>query len=311
MQKPRLLLGFDKKLGGATKPCLTLKMPSFAQPLKETFSFEFFPPKTEKSVTDLDQVAVELGALNPSYMTVTYGAGGSTRDGTYDTVTRLHGLTTVPMAAHLTFCGTPKDELNLYIDKLWNAGIHHVIALRGDLPPGKSMANYTGPEFYHYTSDFVEALLERHPFEISVGAYPEKHPDAPSLALDIEALKKKCAAGATRAITQIFFSNDIFYKFMEQTAKAGITTPIVPGLLPIIDFARARKFADTCHATLPHTLHAKFEGLEGDDVRKAAIEVLAAQIEDLKANGVDHFHFYTLNKSDLSIAACKAAGLTV
>lgn len=307
MQKPRLLLGFDKKLGGAAKAWLTLKMPSFAP----TFSFEFFPPKTEKSVIDLDQAAVELAALEPSFMTVTYGAGGSTRDGTYETVTRLHGLTTVPMAAHLTFCGTPKSELDGYIDKLWEAGIHHVIALRGDLPVGKSMADYTGPEFYHYTSDFVEALLKRHPFEISVGAYPEKHPDAPSLALDIEALKKKCAAGATRAITQIFFSNEIYYSFLEQTAKAGIVTPIVPGLLPIIDFAKAQRFADTCHATIPHQLHTKFDGLEGDDVRKAAIDVLAAQIDDLKAHGINHFHFYTLNKSDLSIAACKAAGLTV
>lgn len=307
MQKPRLLLGFDKKLGGAAKACFTLKMPSFAP----TFSFEFFPPKTEKSATDLDQAAQELARLNPLYMTVTYGAGGSTREGTFDTVTRLHGLTDIPMAAHLTFCGTPKPELDIYIDKLWDAGIKHVIALRGDLPAGKSMADYTGPEFYHYTSDFVEALLKRHPFEISVGAYPEKHPDAPSLALDIEALKKKCAAGAHRAITQIFFSNDIFYKFIDETAKAGITTPIVPGLLPIIDFAKAQKFAETCRATMPHSMHAKFAGLEGDDVRKAAIDVLASQIEDLKANGVNHFHFYTLNKSDLSIAACKAAGLAV
>jgi methylenetetrahydrofolate reductase (NADPH) len=280
-------------------------MPSFAP----SFSFEFFPPKTEKSALDLDQAALALAALNPSFMTVTYGAGGSTRDGTYDTVTRLHGMTTIPMAAHLTFCGTPKPELDVYIDKLWDAGIHHLIALRGDLPAGKSMADYTGPEFYHYTSDFVEALLKRHPFEISVGAYPEKHPDAPSLALDIEALKKKCNAGASRAITQLFFSNDIFYKFIDETAKAGIITPIVPGLLPIADFEKTLKFATTCRATVPQTLHRRFAGLTPEDTAKVAVEVLAEQIQDLAKHGVKHFHFYTLNKSELCMAACKAAGL--
>lgn len=284
-------------------------MPSSAP----SFSFEFFPPKSEKSVTDLDQAAIALAELGPRYMTVTYGAGGSTRDGTYDTVTRLKRLTNMPMAAHLTFCGTPKDELNLFIDKLWNANIRHVVALRGDLPAGKSMADYTGPEYFHYTSDFVEALLRRHPFEISVGAYPEKHPDAPSLALDIEALKKKCAAGATRAITQLFFSNDIFYRFLDQTEKAGITTEIVPGLLPIADFAKVQKFAATCRASIPHILHDRFAGLEDkpDDARKIAEEVLTEQIEDLARHGVRHFHFYTLNKAELCIAACKAAGLAV
>lgn len=276
---------------------------------RPSFSFEFFPPKTEKSAADLDQAALGLSALNPSYMTVTYGAGGSTRDGTFNTVTRIADLTKTPMAAHLTFCGTPKDELDVYIDKLWDAGVHHLIALRGDLPPGKSMADYTGSEFYHYTSDFVSALKARHPFEISVGAYPEKHPDAPSLALDIEALKKKCAAGATRAITQFFFSNDIYYRFLEDTAKVGITTPIVPGLLPIGDIQKILKFAATCHASVPQAIQARFSGIAPEDAEKVAIEILAAQIEDLQSHGVRHFHFYTLNRAELCMAACKAAGL--
>lgn len=276
---------------------------------RPSFSFEFFPPKTEKSAADLDQAALALGRLNPSYMTVTYGAGGSTRDGTFNTVTRIADLTKIPMAAHLTFCGTPKDELDVYIDALWDAGIHHLIALRGDLSPGKSMADYTGPEFYHYTSDFVSALKARHPFEISVGAYPEKHPDAPSLALDIEALKKKCSAGATRAITQFFFSNETYYRFLEDTAKVGITTPIVPGLLPIGDIQKILKFAATCHASVPQAIQARFSGRTPEDSEKVAIDVLAAQIEDLQRHGVRHFHFYTLNRAELCMSACNAAGL--
>lgn len=272
-----------------------------------TFSFEFFPPKSDAAAADLDRAAVELADLKPTYMTVTYGAGGSTRDGTFDSVTRLMRLTDLPMASHLTFCATHKDELDLYIDKLWDAGVHHLVALRGDLPPGKSMADYTGDEFYHYTSDFVEALLRRHPFEISVGAYPEKHPDAPSLALDIEALRKKCGAGATRAITQFFFEPSVYYRFLEQTAKAGITTPIVPGLLPIHDFARVQKFAAQCQASIPPWLHERFAAT--DDQAQLALDLLIGQIEDLKRNGVEHIHFYTLNRSEICRAACKEAGL--
>lgn len=274
-------------------------------------SFEFFPPKTEKGAADLDQAATALAALNPLYMTVTYGAGGSTRDGTFETAQRLAALTGAKMGCHLTFCGTPKDTLHDYATRLWQSGIRHIVALRGDLPPGKSMADYTGDEFYHYTSDFVTALKQLHPFEVSVGAYPEKHPDAPSLALDIEALKKKCAAGATRAITQLFFSNDIYYRFLEQTARAGITTPIVPGLLPIGDFARTLKFAAACQASVPHRLHERFAGASEQDSFSIGVDILAEQIADLARNGVRHFHFYTLNRSDLCIAACKAAGVTV
>ncbi len=278
-----------------------------------TFSFEFFPPKTPQSEADLSLTAAALAATGPRYMTVTYGAGGTTREGTLQTVTRLAQETRVPMAAHLTFCATPKADLDRYIDALWDAGIHHLVALRGDLPPGKSMADYTGDQYYHYTSDFVEALLKRHPFEISVGAYPEKHPDAPSLALDIEALRKKCNAGATRAITQFFFDNEIYYRFLDLTAKAGITTPIIPGLLPIADYARVVRFAGQCHATIPPAYQSAFAAAEGkpDEIQKLATELLARQVEDLVRHGVPHIHFYTLNRSEICLAACKAAGLTV
>ncbi len=286
-------------------------MPSSVPPSGPSFSFEFFPPKSEKAVSDLDATASALAALGPAYMTVTYGAGGTTRAGTLDTVIRLKKSTGLPMAAHLTFCATPKAELDTYIDQLWEAGIRHLVALRGDLPPGKSMADFTGDEYYHYTSDFVTALRQRHPFEISVGAYPEKHPDAPSLALDIEALKKKCGAGSARAITQFFFDNSIYYRFLDETEKAGITTPIIPGLLPISDYEKVRKFAQTCRASIPHAMHEKFRriGDNQDEARRFAADILIAQIEDLKRNGIPHIHFYALNRSELCLQACKATGL--
>ena len=278
-----------------------------------TFSFEFFPPKTPQSEADLSLTAAALAAVNPRYMTVTYGAGGTTRTGTLKTVTRIAEETGIPMAAHLTFCATPKSELDGYIDLLWEAGIHHLVALRGDLPPGKSMADYTGDEYYHYTSDFVEALLARHPFEISVGAYPEKHPDAPSLALDIEALRKKCNAGATRAITQFFFDNETYYRFLDLTNKAGITTPIIPGLLPIADYARVERFASVCNASIPHAYQKLFAAVEEkpDEIQKLATDLLTKQVEDLIQHGVPHIHFYTLNRSEICLAACKATGLAV
>lgn len=288
-------------------------MPSSVPNAQTSFSFEFFPPKSDKAAIELNEAAQVLAALKPAYLTVTYGAGGSTRDGTLETVTRLGKLTGLPMASHLTFCATPKAELDTYIDMLWDAGIKHLVALRGDLPAGKSMADYTGPEFYHYTSDFVEALKRRHPFEISVGAYPEKHPDAPSLALDIEALRKKCAAGATQAITQFFFDPGVYYRFMDEVARAGITTPIYPGLLPISDYAKVQKFAAACRASIPHALHESFSKYTDrpDDARKLASDFLIQQIEDLKRHGVKHIHFYALNRADLCVTACKATGLAV
>lgn len=278
---------------------------------KTSVSFEFFPPKTERGAADLDQVAQELAAAKPLYMTVTYGAGGSTRTGTLDALIRIGKNTGVKMGSHLTFCSTVKDDLHSYIDQLWENDIKHIVALRGDLPPGKTLADFIGDEYYQFTSDFVEAIRSRHPFEISVGAYPEKHPDAPSIAMDIEALRKKCEAGATRAITQFFFDNDIYYSFVERTQQAGIKTPIVPGLLPIADFPKMLKFAATCHTTVPIWLHEKFAGLEFDQdtTRSLAIDVLSRQMDDLMRNGVRHLHIYTLNKSDITLAALKNVGL--
>lgn len=273
-----------------------------------TYSFEYFPPKTEKAGEMLWSAFPELIALKPKYMTVTYGAGGTTHDGTIQTISKMMEQTNVPIGSHLTYINATKDSLYEYVDGLWKKGIKHIIALRGDIPAGQEAPLNPGAEYFRYTSDFVEGLVARHPFEISVGAYPEKHPDAKSLDEDIQALKLKCEAGSTRAITQFFFDNDVYYKFVERCRKAGITTPICPGLLPVHDFTKMLTFAERCQAGVPGWMHEKFAGTEGkpEEAKKIAIDLLVDQSLDLKANGVDHIHYYTLNKAEITKEACEA-----
>lgn len=273
-----------------------------------TYSFEFFPPKTDKAAEILWSSIPELIDLNPKYMTVTYGAGGSTKDGTIDTLTKIQAITDIPLASHLTFINTTKQALYDYVDGLWERGIKHLIALRGDMPGDLQWPLDNDGEYFQYTSDFVEGLLTRHPFEISVGAYPEKHPDALSLENDIKALKLKCDAGSTRAITQFFFDNDIYFRFVDQCEKAGINTPICPGILPVHDFKSMCNFAKRCQASVPDWIHEKFAGLEEkpEEARKVAIELLVKQSQDLVNKGVDHIHYYTLNKSDITKQACES-----
>lgn len=275
---------------------------------KPTISFEYFPPKTEKAAENLWKAMDELSLLDPLYMTVTYGAGGSTQDGTFDTLKKAKDRYGIPLASHLTFINKTKQEMYALADQLWESGIKHIIALRGDMPDDLQWPLDTDPNYFQYTSYFVEGLLARHPFEISVGCYPEKHPDAESLDGDIEALKLKCHAGAARAITQFFFDNDVFYEFREQCAKAGIKTPIVPGLLPIHDFKSMCGFAGKCQAHVPDWLHGKFEDVSDEEATKIATDLLVGQSEDLTANGVDHIHYYTLNKSAITTEACEALG---
>lgn len=269
-----------------------------------TFSFEFFPPKSPAAETALWAALPKLAALGPQYMTVTYGAGGSTRDGTLTTLKKMLEEFKIPVASHLTFINTQKKDLYTLTDTLWNEGIRHIVALRGDMPKDLSWPLNPDGEYFQYTSDFVEGLRAQHDFEISVSAYPEKHPDAPDIDADIIALKKKCDAGATRAITQFFFDNDIYFSFVERARKAGISTPICPGLLPVHDFKSMVKFAERCRASVPAWMHEKFEGAAPEDAKKIASEILCRQTEGLKAAGVDHIHFYTLNKSDITDTAC-------
>lgn len=275
-----------------------------------TISFEFFPPKTDKAVLALSDEVAALAKLGPEYMTVTYGAGGSTREKTLDIACEIQGDTGIPTATHLTYINTPRKEIYGLADHLWERGIKHIVALRGDMPKDLNWPLDPDGDYFQYTSHFVAALKARQDFEISVGCYPEKHPDAPSLDKDIEALKKKIDAGADRAITQFFFDNDVYYRFLEECAKANIKAPICPGILPIHNFTSMLKFAKTCQTAVPSWLHEKFAGLEDkpEDAQKLATDLLILQAEDLAKNGVKHLHFYTLNKSTITQDACEALG---
>ena len=273
-----------------------------------TISFEYFPPKTEKADEALWKAMDSLSKLDPLFMTVTYGAGGSTRDGTFTTLKKARDKYGIPLASHLTFINTTKDEMYAVADQLWAEDIKHIIALRGDMPDDLQWPLDNDDNYFQYTSDFVAGLAGRHPFEISVGCYPEKHPDAASMEDDLRALKLKCDAGAARAITQFFFDNDVFYNFAEQCAKAGITTPIVPGLLPIHDYKSMCNFAKRCQASVPDWLHGKFEDVSAEDAHKIAVDLLVGQSEDLAMNGVEHIHYYTLNKANITTEACTALG---
>jgi methylenetetrahydrofolate reductase (NADPH) len=271
-----------------------------------TISFEFFPPKTEEGLKGLLDTAKILQAHKPSFMTVTYGAGGGTRDKTLETALAVNKAGNgCPTATHMTYINTPRKEIYALSDHLWESGIRHIVALRGDLTSDLNWPLDPDKEYFQYTSHFVVALKARHDFEISVGAYPEKHPDAPDFQSDIDALKKKCLAGANRAITQFFFTNDNYYRFLDETAKAGITTPIVPGVLPIANYKKMLGFAGLCKAHVPDELKAKFEGADEADHGKIAEDILLNQLADLQKNGVKHFHFYTLNRADLVSAALK------
>ncbi|PCI97089.1 MAG: methylenetetrahydrofolate reductase [NAD(P)H] [Alphaproteobacteria bacterium] len=275
---------------------------------KATFSFEFFPPKTDKTTELLFKAIEDLKALNPKFMTVTYGAGGSTRDKTLQIIKRMIADTDIPTASHLTYINSPRKEMYALADELWENGVHHIVALRGDMPADLEWPLDPDAEYFQYTSHFVAALKARQDFEISVGAYPEKHPDADSMDKDVEALMKKVDAGANRAITQFFFDNNVYYEFLEHCEKANIKAPIVPGLLPIHDFKSMCGFAGRCQASVPKWLHERFSGLEDkpEDARKVALDLLVGQSEDLVKNGVEHIHYYTLNKSDITTQAVEA-----
>ncbi len=274
---------------------------------RPSFSFEFFPPKTDAAAAQLWAAMPELAVLGPKYMTVTYGAGGSTRDGTYATLMRAKEFG-IPLASHLTFVNATRLELYDLTDRLWNDGIRHIVALRGDMPKDVAWPLDKDGDYFQFTSDFVAGLRARRDFEVSVAAYPEKHPDAPDMDADIAALRKKCDAGATRAITQFFFENEKFYAFREKCAAAGIRAPVYPGLLPVHDFKSMVRFAERCKAGVPAWLHDKFAGLENSpaEARKIAEDILTRQVLDLAVNGVSHMHIYTLNKADITKEACKA-----
>lgn len=269
-----------------------------------SISLEFFPPKTEKGDKQLIKNASRLAELNPKFMSVTYGAGGSSKENSFDTAFALQNHLNIPVASHLTCIATPKPELHEIADYLWNNGIKSLVVLRGDFPgeQGLIMPEKHDDNYYHFTSNFVEGLLERHDFDISVAAYPEKHPEAPSLADDIEALRKKISAGANRAITQFFYVNENYLSFLEQSDKAGIdTSKIVPGILPVYDFRRIAGFAEKCGAIIPKRMYKLFDGVEpySSEEIKISKDLLAEQIEYLIERNICNFHIYTLNRSKI------------
>ncbi len=273
-------------------------------------SFEFFPPKTEKMEETLWASVKTLEPLQPRFVSVTYGAGGSTRERTHNTVVRIQQETSLNAAAHLTCVEASRSEIDEVALGYWQAGIRHVVALRGDPPePGKGFC--ARPDGYANATELVAGLKRVAPFEISVAAYPEIHPDSPTRAADLDNLKRKIDAGADRAITQFFFSPDCFFRFRDEAAAAGIGAEIVPGVLPLSNVAQTRKFAASCGATIPAWMDRLFEGL--DDLPAArqlvAATVAAELCAQLYAGGVRHFHFYTLNRAELAYAICHLLGL--
>ncbi|PLX38337.1 MAG: methylenetetrahydrofolate reductase [NAD(P)H] [Hyphomicrobiales bacterium] len=274
-------------------------------------SFEFFPPKTEKMEETLWRSIEKLAPLEPEFVSVTYGAGGSTRERTHATVTRILRETKMVPAAHLTCVDATREDVDEVARAYRDTGVRHIVALRGDPVDGVGNAYQPHPEGYASTVDLISGLKRIADFEISVSAYPEKHPESPDWQTEIDLLKRKVDAGATRAITQFFFSNDLYEAYLERVRAAGIFIPIVPGIIPIHNFTQVAKFGAATGTTIPPRLAERFEGLEDDaETRKlVAAAVAAEQVDDLVARGVSEFHFYTLNRADLVFAICHLLGI--
>ena len=273
-------------------------------------SFEFFPPKTPQMEETLWSCIQRLAPLEPAYVSVTYGAGGSTRERTHATLVRIRRETALEPAAHLTCVGASRDEIDEVARRYWAAGIRHIVALRGDPPEGTSRYQ-PHPDGYSYAADLVAGLKRIADFDISVAAYPETHPEARSPRADLDNLKRKIDAGANRAITQFFFDVDRYFRFLDRARAAGIDVPIIPGILPVTNFAQVRRFAGVCGASLPPWMAELFEGLDNDPEtrRLVAASLACEQCRALHAGGVKQFHFYTLNSAELARAICHVLGV--
>jgi methylenetetrahydrofolate reductase (NADPH) len=275
-------------------------------------SFEFFPPKTEEMERSLWDTINRLAPLTPNFVSVTYGAGGSTRERTHSTITRILAETSLTPAAHLTCVGAARSEIDEIVDRYHEVGVRHIVALRGDPPGGIGTAYATHPEGYQSSAELVAGITKRHgDIEISVSAYPEKHPESPNFDADIDVLQAKVDAGATRAITQVFFDNDLYFRYLDRVRARGITIPIVPGIMPMHNFKQARSFVTRAGTSVPDWLAAKFDGLDDDaETRKlVAATVAAGQVQKLAKHGVDTFHFYTMNRADLVFAISHLLGI--
>lgn len=274
-------------------------------------SFEFFPPKTPEMESTLWASIARLAPLKPRFVSVTYGAGGSTRERTHGTIARMLRETALTPAAHLTCVGATKEETDSVVRDYWNTGVRHIVALRGDPVTGAGTKYVPHPGGYEGSPELIAGIKKVGDFEVSVSAYPEKHPDSPDADAEIDLLKRKVDAGATRAITQFFFGNDLYFRYLDRVRARGIDIPIVPGIIPVLNFSQVKKFAQMCGAHVPNSLAERFAGLENDpETRKlVAATVAAEQVNDLRQRGVNEFHFYTLNRSELVFAICHLLGI--
>ncbi len=299
----------DSRSGAAGGPA-TVLVAAAPLPRDVEVSFEFFPPKTEDSERILWASIQRLAPLRPAYVSVTYGAGGSTRQRTHATVMRMLRETDLTPAAHLTCVGHSRGEIDAIAASYWEGGVRHIVALRGDAPE-MGTAWEAHPDGYAHASQLVAALKKAADFEISVAAHPEKHPEAASLDADIDFLKRKIDAGATRAITQYFFDVDIYLRFVERARARGVGVPIVPGILPVTNFKTVVRFSKMSGVSVPAWLADLFEGLDGEPATRklVAASVAAEQCRVLHANGVKQFHFYTLYRADLAHAICHVLGV--
>ncbi len=273
-------------------------------------SFEFFPPSDAEMERTLWASVQRLAPLNPHFVSVTYGADGSTRERTHKTVMRMLRETSLTPAPHLTCIGAPREEILAIARDYWDAGVRHIVALRGDAPAGQGVYR-PHPGGFDYAVDLVRGLRDVGDFDISVAAYPEMHPEAPGAAFDLDNLKAKLDAGASRAITQFFFDTDAFLRFRDRCTARGITAELVPGILPITRFPQMLRFAKRCGASVPDWLQHRFDGLDDDpDTRRMiAASVAIDQVRKLQREGVQEFHFYTLNRAELAYAICHALGV--
>lgn len=288
-----------------------LEAPLFADVAGDAeVSFEFFPPKTEKMEAALWDAVKTLEPLGPRFVSVTYGAGGSTRERTHATVARIQRETSLATAAHLTCVEATREEIDEVAQGYWAAGVRHIVALRGD-PPREGAKFEAHPGGYESAAALVAGLQKLHPFEISVAAYPENHPDCVDEAADLDNLKRKLDAGASRAITQFFFSPEAYFRFRDKVAAAGIANEIVPGILPVSNVAQTRNFAAMCGAKIPDWMGRLFDGLDDHPATRqlVAATVAAEMCRRLYAGGVRGFHFYTLNRAELSFAICHLLGI--
>ena len=282
-----------------------------ALPRSVRVSFEFFPPKTPDMEQSLWEAIARLAPLEPNFVSVTYGAGGSTRERTHTTVKRILGETMLTPAAHLTCVAASRAEIDAVVAAYLEAGVRHIVALRGDMPGGAGERYAPHRDGYRNAADLVAGIKHIGDIEVSVSAYPEKHPDSPSVAADIDMLKAKVDAGATRAMTQFFFENSLYFRYLDRVRASGIDIPIVPGILPVQNFKTMKNFAARCGTSVPGWLAERFDGLDDDAATRKLIAaaVAAEQVLDLVDHGVTDFHFYTMNRADLVYAICHLLGL--